>query len=139
VSTESPQKALVRSVWSAAWDRGDTDAFDTLLDAGYVRISSRGHRQSRDEFKAAVRDTRSAFPDLRTTIVDIVEEGDRMAIRWRSTATHRGHFLGLPPTEQAIEVSGATFARFAGRFVVEENVTWDPTQLVQALGVVRLG
>ncbi|WP_246143651.1 ester cyclase [Actinacidiphila oryziradicis] len=41
---------------------------------------------------------RLAFPELRTEIEEIVEDGDRPAIRWRSTGRHTGAFLGVPPT-----------------------------------------
>jgi steroid delta-isomerase-like uncharacterized protein len=139
MSRESARKQLVRSAWRAGWDLGDTEAFDSVLAPDYVRVSTAdGRRQSRDDFKTAVRSTREAFPDLKTTIDEIVEEGDRMAIRWHSTATHTGTFLGLPPTERAVEVSGVTFAQFADEQIVEETVTWDPRHLVPALGVVPL-
>lgn len=119
--------------------RGDVDALDALLDAGYVRrAATGGSPQSRDEFKASIVSTRAAFPDLRTTIEEMVEEGDRVAIRWRSTGTHSGTFHDVPPTGREVEVFGVTFARFAGEHVVEEWVTWDPLQLMTALGIIPL-
>ncbi|MET9968560.1 ester cyclase, partial [Streptomyces sp. NPDC006356] len=90
-------------------------------------------------FKAAIVSTRAAFPDLVTTIDDIVVEGDRAAIRWHSSGTHVNSFLGVPPTKRQVDVSGATFARFEGDRIVEEHVTWDPRSLLAALGVIRVG
>lgn len=137
---ESARKRRVRAAWTASWDHGDVDAFDELLGADYARSSpSGGSVQDRSAFKKSILATRDAFPDLTTTIEELVEEGDRMAIRWRSTGSHTATFLEVPPTGRRVEVSGVTFARFDGEVVVEERVTWDPRQLLNALGIISLG
>ncbi len=138
-STESTRKQQVREVWQASWGHGDVDALDDLLDPGYRRhTASGGTPQSRDAFKASILSTREAFPDLTTTIEEMVEEGDRIAIRWRSTGTHTGTFNDVPPTGRDVEVFGVTFAHFTGSTVTEEWVTWDPLQLLTALGIIPL-
>jgi steroid delta-isomerase-like uncharacterized protein len=127
----------IRSAWRAAWDHGRVEALDELLSPSYVRRRGPASApQDREQFKDSVRAVRLAFPDLRTEIEEIVEEGDRLAIRWRSTGRHTGTFLGVPATGKAVEVSGATFARFDGPAVAEEWVTFDSRQLLEALGVI---
>lgn len=79
---------------------------------------------------------RAAFPDLRTEIEDLVVDGDRLAVRWRSTGRHTDTFMGVPATGRPVEVSGATFARFDGDTVTEESVTFDSRQLLEALGII---
>ncbi|MER5177536.1 flavin reductase [Streptomyces sp. NPDC002896] len=131
--------ARIRSAWGAAWDHGQVEALDDLLSPSYVRRRGPAATpQDRETLKDSIRAVREAFPDLRTEIEEIVEDsdGDRMAIRWRSTGRHTGTFLGVPPTGKPVEVSGATFARFDGRAVAEEWVTFDSRQLLEALGIV---
>jgi steroid delta-isomerase-like uncharacterized protein len=125
--------------WSAAWDHGEVDALDTLLSPGYRRITSTGDDQGLAEFKASITATRSAFPDLSTTIDEIVVEGDHAAVRWHSRGNHRHSFLGVPATKREVTVSGATFARFEDGQIVEEFVTWDPRTLLSALGIISIG
>jgi steroid delta-isomerase-like uncharacterized protein len=139
--TPDARRRLITDTWSAAWDRGDTDALDTLLAPDYRRRSSGDEEGlTREAFKATIATTRSAFPDLVTHVEDVVVEGDRAAIRWRSVGTHLHSFLGVPPTRRTVEVSGATFARFDETgLVVEERVTWDPRALLTALGIITLG
>jgi len=127
----------IRSAWQAAWDEGQVEALDELLSPGYVR--RRGPAavpQDREHLKNSIRAVRAAFPDLRTEIEEMVEDGDRLAIRWRSTGHHTGAFLGVPPTGRPVEVSGATFARFEGSAVAEEWVTFDSRQLLESLGII---
>jgi steroid delta-isomerase-like uncharacterized protein len=125
--------------WSAAWDQGDVDALDNLLSPDYHRVGNTGDRQGLSAFKASITATRSAFPDLSTTIDEIVVEGDHAAVRWHSTGNHRHSFLGIPATKREVSVRGATFARFEGEQIVEEFVTWDPRALLSALGIISIG
>lgn len=138
--TTSTRKQQVRAAWAASWGRGDVDALDELLDVNYRRhMASGGSPQSREEFKDSILASRQGFPDLNTTIEEMVEEDDRLAIRWRSTGTHTGTFQQVPPTGREVEVFGVTFAHFSGSTVTEEWVTWDPRQLLTALGIITVG
>jgi steroid delta-isomerase-like uncharacterized protein len=138
--TDQSRKERVTKVWEAAWDRGEVDAFDTLLSPDYRRRSHAGDEgHTREEFKASIVTTRSAFPDLVTVIDEIVEEGDRLAIRWHSLGRHEHPFLGVPATGKQVRVDGTTFASFEDDLVVEERVTWDPRALLTALGIIHVG
>ncbi|MGW0823195.1 ester cyclase [Streptomyces sp. NPDC002845] len=139
MSHPDARRGLIEKAWAAAWGHGDVDALDELLSPAYLRHGQDPHPQDLNAFKAAIVSTRAAFPDLVTNIDDIVVEGDRAAIRWHSRATHTNSFLGVPPTNRQVDVSGATFARFEGDRIVEEHVTWDPRALLAALGVIRVG
>ncbi|MEV6592327.1 ester cyclase [Streptomyces acidicola] len=139
MSHTDARRGLIEKVWAEAWGHGDVDALDALLSPAYLRHGTDPHPQNLDAFKEAILSTRAAFPDLTTTIDDIVVEGDRAAIRWHSSGTQVNSFLGVPPTQRRVEVGGATFARFEGDRVVEEHVTWDPRALLSALGIISVG
>lgn len=136
---EARRKAIV-TAWGAAWDDGEVEALDVLISPSYRRVTSGNtEAQNREALKAMILTTRSAFPDLVTTVDDVVVEGDLAAIRWHSTGTHTHGFLGVPPTRKKVVVSGATFARFEDDLIVEEHVTWDPRALLAALGIIHVG
>jgi steroid delta-isomerase-like uncharacterized protein len=139
MSDNDDRRDRIWQAWDAAWDRGEIDALDELLSADYRRIGSAGEEHDVAEFKASIIATRSAFPDLVTTIDEIVIEGDRAAIRWHSIGSHQHSFLGVPATKRQVAVSGATFARFENDRIVEEFVTWDPRALLTALGIISVG
>lgn len=59
-----------------------------------------------------------AFPDWREKIVELVAEGNTVAGRFRCSGTHRGEFLGEPPTGKRMEVDEVFFLRVEdGKFV----------------------
>ncbi len=139
MTTTSRHKPKLQTVWTQAWDHGAVEALDELLSPAYERRSAAGGTtQNRSQFKRSIITVRAAFPDLRTEIEELLEEDDRVAVRWRSTGTHTGTFLEVPPTTRRVQVNGVTFARFRGETVESEWVTWDPRQLLTALGIIPL-
>jgi predicted ester cyclase len=77
----------------------------------------------------------SAFPDAKVLFDHWVVEGDTYAAHFRLEGTHRGEFMGIPPTNRHVSVSGITIMRFDGDQVVERWSEMNYLGLLQALGV----
>lgn len=89
-----------------------------------------------DFFRAMI----AAFPDLRMTVEDLVADGDKVAARVRVTGTHRGDFMGIPPTGAAGDIQLIDIMRFdADGLVCEHWGVADMLSLMQQLGVVPAG
>ena len=50
--------------------------------------------QSPQGFMDAISDFHAAIPDLKSEIIDMVEEDDRVVVRFNFTGTHEGEFFG---------------------------------------------
>ncbi len=77
---------------------------------------------------------RAAFPDLHFEIEELVAAGDCVAARWTLRGTHRGAFLGIPPTGRPVTVAGTERYRLADGQIVERWVTVDTDGLLRQLG-----
>jgi steroid delta-isomerase-like uncharacterized protein len=77
-----------------------------------------------------------AFPDIHWTLDDMVVEGDKVAVRWALTGTHKGEFMGIPPTNKKVTMWGIEIDRVAGGKFVETWVRLDTLGFMQQLGVV---
>ena len=77
-----------------------------------------------------------AFPDLTYTIEDQVAEEDRVVTHHTWHGTHKGTFLGIPPTSKQVAVAGIDTTRWAGGKAVEHWEARIPWGLMQQLGVV---
>ena len=82
---------------------------------------------------------RTAFPDIRVAIDDIIAEGDRVVIRWNARGTQKGKLGGIPPSGKPITVTGIDILRIAGGRIQEGWVNWDAMGLVQQIGVLQKG
>ncbi len=137
---QSTVKARITSAWEALWDRGEFSALDGLMSPDFVRTSrSSGTSMSLEELKESVRLTREAFPDLTTTIDHLLIEGDKVAIFWHSTGTHQSQIYGVPATHRKVTSYGCNLGVLREGQLVSEEVTWDPRQLLGAMGITTLG
>jgi steroid delta-isomerase-like uncharacterized protein len=136
MSTESQLKARVREAWHEAWDKGNVDALDGLLADDFTRTTQGSDTSlSAAAFKDMILATRRAFPDLTTSIDDLVEEGDQVAIFWTSTGTHRDELLGVPATNRRVTTYGSNLCKVVNGKLSHERVTWDHSHLLSALGI----
>lgn len=77
---------------------------------------------------------RTAFPDVRITVDDVITAGDKVVLRWHSEGTHRGELAGLAPTGAHGSVTGISIDRWKDGKVVESWTEWDNLGLARQLG-----
>ncbi|MBT2534436.1 flavin reductase [Arthrobacter sp. ISL-48] len=129
-------ETLITSAWLAAWDKGDFTALDGLLAAGYTRSSkATGATVDIAGLKAEIAAVRVAFPDLRTTVDDIVEGSETVAVFWTSTGTHTHEYLGVPATGLTVQTRGSNILILKDGKITKETVTWDGSELLASLGI----
>ncbi|MFC0454127.1 ester cyclase [Rhodococcus jostii] len=130
--------STLATVWDSVWNHGRLDTLDEHLSPQYIR-----HGRSGDQDATAMKDSvaavRTAFPDLHLTMHDLIEDADRVALRWQGSGTHDRMFRGVPPTGRTVTVSGTTFVRFDRSAIAEEWVIWDDSDITRSLGVIALG
>ena len=71
-----------------------------------------------------------AYPDLHVTVEDLFGEEDRLVARNTVTGTHRGEYLGIPPTGKSVTYNEMVIARFADGRIAE---TWGVVDLLSQL------
>jgi predicted ester cyclase len=76
---------------------------------------------------------RSALPDARYAVDDLIAEGDRVVVRWRLLGTHEGDFRGIAPTGRAIVLKGIAIYRVAGGKLMERWVVSDLHGLLEEI------
>lgn len=93
-----------------------------------------GQAPGREGIKKAFAEFRSAFPDLRATVEDMVAEGDEVACRVTVRMTHRGEFLGIAATGRKVAQSGIDILRMVDGRLAERWGRFDDLGLLQQLG-----
>ena len=96
-------RAAVRRFFEEVWNKGNVDETEAFLAPGFVSHNSLDVRIiGPGEYGRAVTDYRAAFPDLHTTLEDVLVDGDRVVVRGTDRATHRGDFLGFPASGREV-------------------------------------
>jgi len=76
---------------------------------------------------------RSAFPDLKAQVDDLVAAEDKVAIRVSFRGTHDGEFQGMPATGRAIHYVSHEFYRVENGLFAEEWICSDMASLFRQL------
>ena len=137
MSTDA-NKAVIRRLFADVFNRGDTDVVDELVGAEVLGHdpTSPEPRRGFASVKQVVVLFRTAFPDGRFPLEDLIAEGDKVVARWGLQGTHRGAFMGVGPTGKPVSVTGIAIYRLADGKIVEYWGNFDTLGLLQQLGVL---
>ena len=127
-------KAVIRR-WNEMWNTGDVEIADEIFDTDWVNYLPTGPTRGIDLVKKQVARWRSAFPDLQREILDMVAEGDKVAVRFRVTGTHQGEIFGIAPTGKKIATESFTIRRIVGGKIVEAWTLGDTLGALKQMGV----
>jgi steroid delta-isomerase-like uncharacterized protein len=76
-------------------------------------------------FRAFYSAIRTALPDARYEVDDLISERDEVVVRWRLLGTHLGDFRGMAPTGRAIALAGIAIYRVSDGKLMERWVVTD--------------
>jgi steroid delta-isomerase-like uncharacterized protein len=130
-------KSVVRRWVEEGWNKGNLTVVDQIYTPDFVQHEPAPERvNSSEALKQYVRGYLTAFPDLHFHIEDLVADGEKVVWRFSSTGTHKGDFMGIPPTGKIGYVTGMVMFRLENSRIAEAWVNIDALGLLQQLGVI---
>jgi steroid delta-isomerase-like uncharacterized protein len=133
-------KALARRELEELFSHtGNLDTAEEIYAADVLFHSSSGSEdirgvQAAKHFAASYR---RAFPDLLTTVEELLAEGDKVVARWTMRGTHQGEIEELgPPTGKRIEATGISIYRVEGGKIAEYWAIYDALGMMRQLGFI---
>ena len=131
-------KNVVRRLFEEVWNKGNLQVTDELFTPNYAHhdVSTPDAGRGPDSEKKRATLYRTAFPDMRLTIEDLIAEGETVMARWSYRGTHKGDLSGIAPTGKQFNITGVSIARFTNGKMSEGWVNWDALALMQQLGAV---
>jgi len=129
-------KELVRRFYKEVYVDWNMALVDQLVSPEFTshdwpQSGPTGPRAFRDYYSAI----RSAVPDARYEVDDLIAEGDRVVVRWRLLGTHEGDFRGLAPTGRPITLKGIAIYRLEANKLMERWVVSDLHGLLEEIRV----
>jgi steroid delta-isomerase-like uncharacterized protein len=132
-------KALVRRMKREAIYKRNFAALDKLLTDDFVNHDPLpGTTPDIAGFKEAITHIRTAFPDLALQRMSSIAEGDKVVEAWTVTGTHRGEFMGVPPSGARVSFTGMELWRIAeGGKIAERWGAVDRLDMFVKAGLAR--
>ena len=128
--------AAFRRIAEEAFSQGKLNVLDEVCAPGLDEHQAGIEPPSVEGLKAAIVSLRGGFPDLQLTVEDVLATGDRVWARLRCRGTHRGTFMGIPPTGRTFETTAIDICRFEGGENVEHWGVPDRLGRMEQLGLV---
>src|ERR1700759_4384769 len=114
MTTSENNKAVIRKFLEEVINQNRMDRADDLVVEDFVELDPLpGQTQGREGLKEVIRQIRTAFPDIRWTVDEMVGEADKVFSRFAWSGTHQGSFFGVPATGRRIAVKGMVVDRLA--------------------------
>jgi len=92
--------------------------------------------RGKDGIRMAVRDFRTAFPDLHFATEDLFDEADRVAWRWTMTGTHKGSLGPFPPSGNHVRLAGISMFELRNGRIARDRVPADMAGLLSQIGAI---
>ncbi|MBK9748417.1 MAG: ester cyclase [Anaerolineae bacterium] len=133
-------KEVTRRFSAEVWGEGNAALADELIASDLVEHTPfpapapglEGHKQVLAMF-------RSAFPDLKVTVDDVIGEDDWTCLMWHGDGTHTGDMMGIPATGKAVHVTGIDVLKLENGKIKERWAEIGAFSLMQQLGVIPSG
>ena len=127
-------KAVVRRFIDEIFLGGNFDSVDELLTEDFMPHTWGSMQPGRNGLKEAIERVQSGISDERMRIDDVIAEGDRVAVRLTSSATHTGDFMGMPPSGKRYEIGEIHIFRLQDGQVAEHWHQADFMGMMKQLG-----
>ena len=92
-------------LWYEAFNQKDPTLLDRILSPGWVDIpAAPGQRPGPEGAKPLLVSLTTAFPDLKLTLKDVLQDGNRVIVRAEMTGTQRAPFLGFAAKNREMSI-----------------------------------
>jgi len=134
-TVQEANKAIARGFFEQVLDQGRLELYaDSHAPAFVAHGAGRDYTLAED--MAAAKEERTAMPDMRVKVHEIVAERDLVSVFWTASGTNTHEGMGFPATGKHIAVNGMTLFRLRDGKIVEEWSVYDMLSAMRQAGLL---
>ena len=129
-------KALAREMYDSIAAGADIDAaVDRFMAEDFVEHEAvPGMGATRETPREMFKMMHTGFPDFRTVVHDVLQDGDKVVVRATFTGTHQGEFMGVPASGNPVEIEVIDILQFRGDQAVAHWGVMDMAAALEQMG-----
>lgn len=128
--------------WAKAWAAHDIDKLLTLFadDCHYEDVALGMVSRGKQELRSFAEQTLAAVPDFALELRSRFVCGDRGAMEWEMSGTHKADVPGIPSTGKRFSaIRAVTIVEFRGNKIHRNVDYWDAATVMRQTGVLPAG
>lgn len=130
-------KKFMNSFIEEVINKQNLNAANNLVSEDFTEhVPFPGQGPGREGLKFALNSMFLGFPDMKWTVDEQIAEGEKVVSRFTWTGTHKGEFMGIPPTNKRVKVWGVVIDVVRNGLFSESRIIMDSVGLLQQLGVM---
>jgi predicted ester cyclase len=126
---------VYRRIIEDAFSTGDLSLIDEFVASDFIE-HQRGVRSGAEGLKGLIQMLRSWFPDLTLTVVELVEQGNKVWGRNIARGTHLGTVMGKPATGTSIQIDIIDVCKIVDGKMVEHWGVPDTLGMMEQIGLL---
>jgi steroid delta-isomerase-like uncharacterized protein len=140
MSSPEEAKEIIRRWNEEGWSGGKYDLAHEIISPDMTVHGAGGQTvgMGPDGLIDLIRTWRTAFPDGRMEIDELIVEGDTVAIRNSWYGTHQAEFYGVPPSGKSVAVTSIGLDRVRDGLVTEGWGELDMVGMMQQMGALPM-
>ena len=125
---------LFRDFW-AGWSHDMPKLMATLTDdVVYEDKTVPANLHGKKEVQDFAQAWFNAFPDMSFTLTSFIIDGNRGAMEWTSTGTHKGDMPGMPASNKVYKIPGVSIVECSNGKITHDADYWDNATVMRQLG-----
>ncbi|MCY3412473.1 MAG: ester cyclase [Candidatus Heimdallarchaeota archaeon] len=112
-------KEIIKLFYEKMWSEGDLIITDQIIHPEYHPRDVGMPEKGPALLKKEIGYFRSIFPDLHYRIIEMVEDGDKICVRYQGNGTQKGNGWGFEPTDKKIEFDGAAIFTLESGLIID--------------------
>ena len=130
-------KAVIRRIFDEGMNEQRVEVFDDCLAGTFTNHDMPAPSPGPEGFRQVFGMFKAAFPDMHVRLEEILAaEDDKVVTRGEFTGTHKGEFMGVPPSGASINVKFIDIWHVEGGKATENWVRLDLLGLMQQIGAI---
>ena len=135
--TLEENKKFMNSFIEEVINKQNLNAANNLVSEDFTEhVPFPGQGPGREGLKFALNSMFLGFPDMKWIVDEQIAEGEKVVSRFTWTGTHKGEFMGIPPTNKRVKVWGVVIDVVRNGLFSESRIIMDSVGLLQQLGVM---
>lgn len=139
--SDTKNSELMKTRIRAAYDVFNSYEYDKLgsyIDDNFVEHSpDPGQKQGLTGLVDAFKNLKTAFPDYKLTINDIILEGEKASVLFTFSGTNSGDMMGMKATNKKVDVQGIDYLYFKNGKATEHWGYLDMHKMMEQLGMAK--